>query len=98
MKNSPHHRKHLKHKAIRQARQIDLNTTLPTSPKNIRLNPLNVSRCKEVLNIYKKHLEREHLLHKKGHHSRRTTPKEIERLGHDTMNLRNRHITYKKAA
>ena len=90
MKNSPHRNKHMQKKALREARRISLNATeqLSASPiKREGLTSLRSDRCKEILNLYKKHLER--LRYLKGPHTKRTTPGGVQQLSHDGMNLRN---------
>lgn len=81
MKNSPHKRKHLQHKAVRAANQL---YTLPSKegnalPKPLKnyLTPLNIKNCIDNLKKYKKHLERTKL-HKTLHDSKRSTPGQIE--------------------
>ena len=80
MKNSPHHRKHLQHKAIRAANKISLHPKKAKHPLLINhtdLKPLNTKKCINILNLYKKHLEKARL-HKSNHQSRGSTPGEIE--------------------
>ena len=82
MKNSPHRQKHLRHKAIREASHIQLHPSMPKKTIKLmatdNLRPLNTRRCKEILYIYKKHLERARLF-KTPHDSRQTTPGEVEK-------------------
>lgn len=89
MKNSPHRQKHMQHKAIRAACHINLNPTKEeknwqTSSKN-NLKPLNINRCKDVLNLYKKHLEQVRF-YKNAHNAKRSTPGEIHGSGPYTIN------------
>lgn len=77
MKNSPHHRKHLQHKAVREANKISLYRENPKKQiKPISLILLDTKRSERVLNLYKKHLERARLI-KGTHHSKGSTPGEI---------------------
>lgn len=79
MKNSPHHRKHLQHKAIRAASHIQLGPTKrPKTSIHVtdNLRPLNVKRCMNVLNLYKKHLEQIGFI--RIHHGARwSTPEKV---------------------
>jgi hypothetical protein len=82
MKNSPHKRKHLQHKAIRAANILYASHN-PKEAKPIvkpiknYLMPLNVKKSIATLEFYKKHLERAKL-HKTTHDSKRSTPGQIE--------------------
>ncbi len=67
MKNSPHHRKHLAHKAIRAACQIQLTPSKSTTVIKSSLTPTNVDRCRIALKSYIKNLE----------HAKHTNPYEI---------------------
>ncbi len=81
MKNSPHKRKHLQHKAVRAANQIFPQPSKKSTPliKMVRnfLKPINTAVCENVLNMYKKHLEKARL-HKTMHDSKRSTPGQID--------------------
>ena len=62
MKNSPHRRKHLQHKAIRAASHIQLHPSKRakklSTMATYNLRPLNIKKSIDILNLYKKHLER----------------------------------------
>jgi hypothetical protein len=61
MKNSPHHRRHMQHKAIQAAVRMKAETKeTPTNipfRKNFLLKPLNTNISIKILQLYKKHLE-----------------------------------------
>ena len=82
MKNSPHRRKHLQHKAIRAASHLDLyplqKPLKSPTPAINNLRPLNVKRCIDILNVYKKHLERIRF-YKSHHDARWSTPGQVEK-------------------
>lgn len=90
MKNSPHRQKHQRAKALRTACQIDLNPPKessnnapelnPQGDQKVPLKPLDMKKAKDILNIYKTHLE--HARYEKGPHAhRRTTPGQVEGEG-----------------
>ncbi len=96
MKNSPHKRKHLQHKAVRAAKQMF--TYSPKTSMPVRkivenfLKPLNTDRCANALNMYKKHLEKAKL-HKTMHDSKRSTPGQIEGISSIKMEKNPNKIT-----
>jgi len=75
MKNSPHHRKHLAHKAIRAACQIKLTPSKKPSAVKSTLKPLDVERCRVALNLYKKFLE--HAKHANPFEMRQKNPNKM---------------------
>ncbi len=80
MKNSPHRRKHMQQKAIKAASHIQLYPSKKAKILKIEsdgLRPLNVKRCIDILNVYKKHLE-ELRFYKHPHHARWTTTQGVE--------------------
>lgn len=93
MKNSPHRWNHEVKKSIRKARQIDLSSknnreeskNAPSALPN-HLRPLNQERCRQVLNLFKRHLEREVRIHK-PHHSKRSAMGDVE-------NQKTPHVSY----
>ncbi len=79
MKNSPHHRKHLQHKALRAASHMQLapsKNPKPAAPITNSLKPLNIKTCMKVLSLYKKHLEKIGFI-RMHHGSRWSTPGEV---------------------
>jgi hypothetical protein len=96
MKNSPHHNKHLKHKAVRSACHLELKSKNESHQAklgpNFSLKPINSELCKRVLEFYKKHLEKVRLI-KSSHDSKRTTPGEIEKGPYKMNQLNPKKIT-----
>lgn len=88
MKNSPHRHKHQRAKALRKACQIDLNppenkvNPMPEFnshlPEKDRLKPISIKTAKDILNIYKKHLEHARFERGTHHPHKRTTPGQVE--------------------
>ncbi len=111
MKNSPHHRRHMQHKAIQAAVQIQpkgqkapLKTPLPI---NDFLRPLNINRCINALHLYKKHLEQASLYRhqidvtqkKSNRYAAHTQSSDLERSKRIARKmLKESHQYYKKAA
>jgi hypothetical protein len=83
MKNSPHHRRHMQHKAIQAAVRMKTETKkTPTKipvRKNFLLRPLNTNICIKILHLYKKHLEGASLY---GHHPDITQKKSTRYAAH----------------
>ena len=70
----------MQHKAIRAANRLELyppQKNRPLEKINNNLRPLNIKRCIDVLNVYKKHLE-ELRFYKHPHNARWMTTKGIE--------------------
>lgn len=70
MKDSPHHRKHLKHKAIREANAIEDSGL---SPEHSAQNP-NFKKQFDAKETILPHKPDKHIKHK----SKRTSPKEVK--------------------
>lgn len=106
MKNSPHHRKHLQHKALRAASHIQLGPhKKPKTSIHISddLRPLNIKRCIDILNLYKKHLTNpvsisfhENHPNKIIAHCRSSDMEKSKRIARKMLKQNHQH--YKKAA